>query len=46
MAENFAFYSQTYDALPGEQMRELAGEADFATAVEVVDELGGVAGTC
>jgi hypothetical protein len=30
MAENFAFYSQTYDALPEEQMRELAGETDFA----------------
>src|SRR5262249_52397597 len=30
MAENFAFYSQTYDALPEERMRELAGAADFA----------------
>jgi hypothetical protein len=30
MAENFRFYSQTYDALPKERMRELAGEADFA----------------
>ena len=30
MAENFTFYSQTYDALPEERMRELAGEADFA----------------
>jgi hypothetical protein len=30
MAENFAFYSQTYDALPEEQMRGLAGDADFA----------------
>jgi hypothetical protein len=30
MAENFGIYSQTYDSLPEEQMRELAGEADFA----------------
>lgn len=30
MAENFAFYSTTYDTLPDEQMRKLAGEADFA----------------
>jgi hypothetical protein len=30
MAENFAFYSQTYDVLPEEQMRGLAGDADFA----------------
>jgi hypothetical protein len=30
MAENFAFYSPIYDALPEERMRELAGEADFA----------------
>lgn len=30
MPENFAFYSQTYDALPVEQMRQLAGEAEFA----------------
>ncbi len=29
MAENFAFYSQSYDALPEERMRELAGDADF-----------------
>jgi hypothetical protein len=29
MPENFAFYSQTYDSLPEEQMRALAGEADF-----------------
>ncbi|HZV06332.1 MAG TPA: DUF4272 domain-containing protein [Gemmataceae bacterium] len=30
MPENFAFYAQTYDSLPEEQMRALAGEADFA----------------
>ncbi|HEY7314476.1 MAG TPA: DUF4272 domain-containing protein [Gemmataceae bacterium] len=30
MAENFSFYSQSYDALPEERMRELTGEADFA----------------
>jgi hypothetical protein len=29
MPENFAFYSQIYDELPEERMRELAGEADF-----------------
>jgi hypothetical protein len=29
MAENFAFYSQTQDALPDEQMRGLAGDTDF-----------------
>jgi hypothetical protein len=28
LAENFAFYSQTYDGLPEEQMRELAGFCD------------------
>lgn len=30
MAENFTFYSQIYDTLPEEQMRDLAGRADFA----------------
>ena len=30
LAENFAFYSPIYDALPEGQMRQLAGEADFA----------------
>jgi hypothetical protein len=30
MAENFTFYSQTYDALPEEKMRGLANDADFA----------------
>jgi hypothetical protein len=30
MAENFAFYSQTYDALPEEQMRRLAEGAEFS----------------
>jgi hypothetical protein len=30
MAENFAFYAQTCDSLPEEQMRGLAGEADFS----------------
>jgi hypothetical protein len=29
MAENFAFYSQTYDALPEDQMRQLAEGAEF-----------------
>jgi len=27
MPEHFAFYSQTYDALPDDQMRRLAGGA-------------------
>lgn len=30
MAENFTFYAQTYDALPDEQMRQLAGKAKFS----------------
>ncbi len=30
MAENFAFYSQIYDALPDDRMRDLAGAADLA----------------
>jgi hypothetical protein len=30
MPENFAFYSQTTDALPEEQMRRLAGDAEFS----------------
>jgi hypothetical protein len=30
MAENFAFYSQIYDALPEERMCDLTGEANFA----------------
>jgi hypothetical protein len=29
MPENFAFYSQAHDALPEEQMRRLAGDAEF-----------------
>jgi hypothetical protein len=36
MAENFAFYSQTHDALPEERMRELAGNGNFA--VEQADD--------
>jgi hypothetical protein len=32
MAENFAIYCQTCEALPEERMRELAGEAEFAVA--------------
>jgi hypothetical protein len=34
VAENFMLYSQTYDALPEEQMRRLAGEADFGIEEE------------
>jgi hypothetical protein len=30
MPENFAFYSQTHDALPEEHMRRLAGDAEFS----------------
>jgi hypothetical protein len=36
MADNFAFYAQTCDALPDERMRELAGDAD--RAVEQTDD--------
>src|SRR5262249_23318924 len=34
--EQFAFYAQTYDALPEEQMRRLAGSADFS--IETADD--------
>lgn len=42
MVENFAFYSLAYDALPEDQMRELAGEADF---VIDQDQNGGTSST-
>jgi hypothetical protein len=34
VAENFTLYAQTYDALPEEQMRRLAGDADFSTGTD------------
>jgi hypothetical protein len=34
VAENFTLYAQTCDALPDEQMRRLAGDADFSTGTD------------
>jgi hypothetical protein len=34
MAENFSFYSQTYDALPDEQMRQIAKGARFTAEAD------------